>query len=261
MTGRHEVTLASTSRATDGAYLAVIDVAAVADDFGMEYRILGGNAVTMLTAVHGVDHLVPGRETADVDFGASYPVVADPRLPAALESRGYMRVEGNRFTRTGQDGKGDLMLAIDILAPAYGDRLVTNQPHGDLIVDQIPGLALALARPPTTVALDITLTSGVRLTAVIDLPDVVSALCLKAYAYQGRMHPRDAVDVWRLLEAAYALGSTAGQWPTGATGSAAAEILRQHFAVPAATGPRNASTSAAQQARIRALTAQVIPPR
>jgi hypothetical protein len=85
---RVPLAVVSTSRATDGAYLAAVDVAAVADDLQLEYRIIGGNAVTLLTVVHGVDHLAPGRETADADFGAAFPVVADPRLPIALLAKG-----------------------------------------------------------------------------------------------------------------------------------------------------------------------------
>jgi len=64
---RHELTFASLSRATDGAYLAAADVAAVANELALRYRIVGGNAVTLLTAVHGVDHLIPGRETAPAE--------------------------------------------------------------------------------------------------------------------------------------------------------------------------------------------------
>lgn len=256
----HELNLHSTSRAADGAYLAAIDVAEVANEHALEYRIVGGNAVTLLTVVHRVDHLVPGRETADADFGAPFPVVADPRLPAGLAARGYDRVEGNRFQRMRPDGKGELLLVVDVLAPSYEYRLKPNQRHGGLVVDEVPGLPLALARPPTTVALDLTLTGGERLSAVIRLPDVVAALCLKALAYQGRMQARDALDIWRLLEAAHAAGFTADRWPAGATATATARIIRQHFATPAASGSRNATGSPAQQARVRALALQVIPP-
>ena len=204
----HELIVVSTSRASDGAYLAMMDVAAVAAEMGVQYRIVGGNAVTLLTAVHRVDQAVPGRETADADFGAG--------------------------------------------------RLVTNQPHGDLVVDEVPGLALAIARPATTIALHVTLTSGIRRSAIIDLPDVVSALCLKAYAYKGRMEPRDAVDIWRLLEAAHAAGLAAEEWPPGVTAQEAGRILEQHFTAPTAAGPRSATNSPAQQARIRTLAVRMV---
>jgi len=148
----------------------------MAGQLDVDYRIVGGNAVTFLTGIHGVDHLVPVRETADVDFGASYQVVADGRLPAVLISMGYERAAGNRFVRVVPDSIGELTLAIDVLAPSYENRLVVNRKHGELYVDEVPGLALALARTPVTVALDVTLTSGIQASAFLMLPDVVAAL-------------------------------------------------------------------------------------
>ena len=65
------LSLLSPTAATDAAWCAVADVAAVAADLGVEYRLVGGNAVTLLTHVHGVSDRVPERETADADMGAS----------------------------------------------------------------------------------------------------------------------------------------------------------------------------------------------
>jgi hypothetical protein len=228
------------------------------------YRLVGGNAVSLLAAVHGVSDRVPARETADADFGAEYPVIADPRLLAALLDRGYRQAEGNRFLRQHTLPSLDAAAApvrdliIDVLAPSYQGRLVTNQPHGPLVVDEVPGLALALARPGTPVAVEVQLTSGHRLATDLLLPDVVSAICLKAYAYAGRFTPRDAVDLWRLLEAAAAAGVTAATWPTGATATAAANVLSQHFGWPGAQGPARASARPPDQTRIRALVAHVV---
>jgi hypothetical protein len=72
------IELGSTSRAGDAGYLAAADVAAIAAELDIDYRLIGGNAVSLLAAVHGVTDLVPGRETADADFAAGYQVVADP---------------------------------------------------------------------------------------------------------------------------------------------------------------------------------------
>lgn len=246
----------STSRANDAGYRASADLAVVAGLLGAAYRLVGGNAVSLLTAVHGVSDLVPGRDTADADFAAHYGVVGDPRLPKALAELGYTRVVGNRFTRT-DPASGD-ELAVDVLAPSYTGRLEANQRHGLLYVDEVPGLAFALERPPTVVAAEVMLTSQVTVSAELQLPDVVAALCLKAYAYAGRWHPRDALDVWRLLEAAYAAGVLASDWPTGPTGRAGSSLLHQHFGRPASQGPQEATRSTAQQARIRALVAGVV---
>ncbi|SNR59580.1 hypothetical protein [Blastococcus mobilis] len=232
----------------------------------MPYRLVGGNAVTLLVAVHGVSDLVPARETADADFGAAYPVVADPRLLAALRERGYRQQSGNRFLRTHTLGPTtgraapSWDLVIDVLAPSYVGRLLPNQTHGELVVDEVPGLNLALAREGTPVTVEVTLTSGHTVTTALMLPDVVSAICLKAYAYAGRLTERDAVDLWRLLEAAYAAGITAALWPTGPTATEAAAVLRQHFGRPGAPGLARAGDSMRARTRIAALVTHVVGP-
>ena len=108
---RH-ITLASTSNAEDAAWLAVADVAAVATDLGIDYRLIGGNSVALLVHVHDADTQVPDRATADADMGVSFEVCADPRLVPALMALGYGRQSGNRFIRT----QGTRALVIDVLA-------------------------------------------------------------------------------------------------------------------------------------------------
>ena len=100
MSTAHRLVLASAGRASDAAFLAAADLAVIAAELDVPYRLVGGNAVTLLVAVHGVSDMVPARETADADFGAAYPVVADPRLLAALRGCGYRQQSGNRFLRT-----------------------------------------------------------------------------------------------------------------------------------------------------------------
>lgn len=252
------------SRAGDAGYLAAADVGAIAAELEAAYRLVGGNAVSLLVAAHQVGDRTPQRETADADFAATYDVVADPRLVPALRGRGYRQVEGNRFVRphglpTGAGTvAGSWELVVDVLAPSYLGRLVPNQTHGDLVVDEVPGLTLALGRPPTEVAVQVRLTTGHELTAQLLLPDVVSALCLKAYAYRGRLTDRDALDLWRLLEAAEAAGVTAANWPTEPSASAAADVLRQFFGRPGAAGLRQATVRAAEQTRLRALVGYVV---
>jgi hypothetical protein len=251
--------LASTGRASDAGHLAAADLAVVADRLSVDYRLIGGNAVTLLGAHHGVGDLVPPRETADADFGAAHDVVADPRLPAALADLGYRRTSGNRFSRAHADAAGELDVTIDVLAPSAAGRLRGNQAHGALLVDEVPGLSLALARPSTALEVEVRLTSGIALTAALDLPDVVSALCLKAYAYSGREQQRDALDIWRLLEAASAAGVRAADWPHDAAAGDAARILHTRFGRPMARGLADATRSRPHQTRIRALVTRVVP--
>jgi len=241
-------------------------VGAIADELELPYRLIGGNAVSLLVAVHGVADRTPQRETADADFAAAYEVVADPRLVPALRGRGHRQVEGNRFARAHElpasetSTAGSWELFVDVLAPSYLGRLVTNQPHGDLVVDEIPGLSLALNRPPTQVTVQVRLTTGHELNTHLLLPDVVAALCLKAYAYRGRMTDRDALDIWRLLEAAQAAGVTVDTWPDSPSAVAATSILHQYFGRPGAAGLRQAASRPADQTRVRALVGHVVGP-
>jgi hypothetical protein len=77
-------------------------------------------------------------------MGVSLEVCADPRLVPALTALVYDRQSGNRFIRT-VDTRA---LVIDVLAPSYLGRLMSNQTHGDLVVDEIPGLLDALGCRP-----------------------------------------------------------------------------------------------------------------
>lgn len=249
--------LLSTSRSTDAAYLAASDIADIAEELDVPYRLVGGNCVTLLVAAFKVEALPP-RDTADADLGAGYDVVADPRLPAALEARGYIRISGNRFERTQADEHGDLELAVDVLAPAYGSQMRTGQPHGDLVVDEVPGLSSALARKPVVVDATIRLTAGDDVTTKLLLPDPVSALCMKASAWAGRYAERDAIDIWRLLEVAYTAGVRAAQWPKTGSGLDASRVFHRSFATPTSNPYRGAPVPTSVPTRVRALVAAVV---
>jgi hypothetical protein len=107
--------LAATSRAEDAGYLAMNDVAAVANAVSATYRIIGGHMVSLLVAAYGVTG-VPDRETADADLGTTFDVVADPALVIALNERGYEPAgTANRFERE----ENAMTLAIDVLAPSF----------------------------------------------------------------------------------------------------------------------------------------------
>ena len=255
MSEARHVTLAATSNAEDAAWLAVADVAAVATDLGIDYRLIGGNSVALLVRVHDATTQVPDRATADADMGVSFEVCADPRLVPALTALGYDRQSGNRFLRT----QGTRPLVIDVLAPSYRGRLMSNQPHGDLVVDEIPGLLDALRLPPILVALRAIPTDATQVDVRVPPPDVRAALVMKAHAYAGRLGDNDALDIWRLLHSAENAGHTAADWPTGSTARDAAVLLHRHFGAPSSGGPRRATPNRTNQARIRALVAHVVP--
>ncbi|MFE7506565.1 hypothetical protein [Promicromonospora sp. NPDC057488] len=247
--------LTSPSAATDGAWLAAADVAAISASLDVEYRLVGGIATTLLTHVHGVADRVPARETADADMGVSTSVCSDPRLPEALSGLGYTREDGSRFTR----GAPGARRVIDVLVPSYLGKHEPNQELGALVVDAVPGLSLALALPATEVMLAAHLSDGSAVELSLLLPDIRAALVLKAYAYRERLTDRDAVDIWRLLESVENAGLQAGDWPARASGRDAAAYLHQFFGAPGAPGARRVSSAPGTQARVRLLVQRLIP--
>lgn len=159
--------LTSTSRSADAGYRALTDVAAVARELDADYRLVGGHMVSILVALYGVTD-VPHRETNDADLGAEFSVIADQRLIDSLTDLGYRRPgASNRFVRPIED---NLNAVIDVLAPSYTGRHEPNQRHGSLVVDEIPGLAYALAKPPVHVEIEARLSTGVTLRTTTSLP-------------------------------------------------------------------------------------------
>jgi hypothetical protein len=250
-----EVVLASTSRAQDAGYLALADVAAVTEELVVDYRLVGGHMVALLVAVYSVTG-VPERETADADLGAHFAVAGDERLVQALKERGYTQPgASNRFVRTDESGPE---LVIDVLAPSYSGRHETNQRHGSLYLDEIPGLALALAQEPVVVEVEARLSDGRLLAMTVRIPAPLPALCLKLLSYGSRRAAKDALDIWRLLAVCHAAGVRPDAWGThGAQRDASREL--QEFARLGSFGLRQATTDTATQARIRAIAAAVAP--
>lgn len=247
--------LASTSRAQDAGLLALADVTAMAGDLAVEYRVVGGHMVSLLVAHFAVVG-VPERETADADFGASFQVVADPRLPAELVARGFVPVAGNRFERQ----IDELTIAIDILAPSYVGRHQPSRRHGDLYVDEIPGLSYALSQPGVELAVEAVLTDRSELVLSVVVPGPVPALCLKALAYGSRYEAKDAVDVWRLLEVVQTTSAAAAGWPSGSEPRDAKAVLRRHFLDRTAAGVLSVANDTTTQTRVRALVQNIIGP-
>ncbi|MCW3839181.1 hypothetical protein ONA70_03600 [Micromonospora yasonensis] len=121
------VALTSTSRAADAGFLTLADLSSIAVHLELDYRIVGGHMVTLLTAAHGVVGQVPMRETLDADFAALPAVIADPRLPQALAEWGYRPVDAaNRFVRHHHDNHGPLKLLASSSPPVWRTRQTTG---------------------------------------------------------------------------------------------------------------------------------------
>ena len=98
--------LVAESHAQESGFLALADIASLAKETGIEYRVVGGLMVTLHLAVSGADDPT-SRQTLDADLGVTQQVAADPALVAGLEGLGYERPESaNRFIRDPAPGAG-----------------------------------------------------------------------------------------------------------------------------------------------------------
>jgi hypothetical protein len=74
--------LHSASQAEDAGFLAMRDIAAIADDTRIEYRIVGGQMVRLHVALAGVAEPTV-RITMDADMGITAASARNPALIAA----------------------------------------------------------------------------------------------------------------------------------------------------------------------------------
>jgi hypothetical protein len=237
----------SGSRAEDAGYRALADAATAAAQLDT-WRVVGGHMVN-LHALRSSASLEL-RATRDADLAVELLAIRESGLLRRLHELGYRNENsGNRFERESVDGRA----AIDLLAPSFDVRHVPNLDAGPLAVDGVPALHIALARKPVLVDLHAALTSGLSLDTRLALPDTASALAVKAFAYTCGLAPRDAEDVRRLLEVAYA---EATPWPSSVTFAQAAELLHRHFDTPG-SGLVSAARDSAGRTRIRALVRAV----
>ena len=247
--------LVAESQAQESGFLALADIASLANETGIEYRVVGGLMVTLHLAVSGADDPT-ARQTLHAGLGVTQQVAADPALVAGLEGLGYERPESaNRFIRQTADGR---RMVIDLLRPSYTSRMRNNQRAGEMTLDAIPGLHLALAAPGESLEIAARLLDGTAVEFVTVVPNLMAALCVKTLGYAGRRAQKDALDVWRLLEAYRVVFPSPPQWPkSGAVGDAA-EILRRDFGQASGTGVRAASSSRTDRTRIRALVLHAV---
>jgi len=181
---------------------------------------------------------------------------ADPELVTGLRGLGYDTVQSaNRFERTTADGH---QLIIDVLVPSFVTGMRTNQQHGEMMLDEIPGLSLALARLGERLNLAITMMGGDTLTFETTVPDPFSALCVKVLAWADRRAAKDALDVWRMLRVFLARLPDPPEWADRGVQLDTVRVLRADFARLAGSGIRAASPLRAEQAEVRALAMRAL---
>ena len=268
------ITLVAASVADDLGYVALTDLARALGSLTEDYRVIGGHMVTVLAARWQLGHDLY-RETGDVDLGIPPVVARDHNLVSRLKDLNYLQVAGNRFARglsdipVGMKGRresGNPEALIDVLIPAYTGRARENVQVGeDLFTTEVPGLQVALARPPVAVALELRRLNGETLQCELPFADEVSALVLKGLATRVRSKDTDIADIWRCLEIAFAAGLGPENFASGVRAESA-ELIRSLFnsrrnaPIAALAAGQRISTEAAdlRLTRIRALIARVL---
>jgi hypothetical protein len=156
---------------------------------------------------------------------------------------------------------------IDILVPAYTSRARENvQVAENLFATEVPGLQLAIARPPVAITLEMRRLNGEVLQCELPFADEVSALVLKGLVTRVRSKDTDIADIWRCLEIAFAAGIGPGDFTSGVRAQSAELIRsifsRRHAPVAALSLGQQLSAEAtdARLTRIRALITRVLGP-
>lgn len=268
--------LGASSVADDLGYVALNDLAGTFGDIAADYRVIGGHMVTMLAARW---QLGAGlyRETGDVDLGIPPIVATDNGIVSRLKAISYLQVAGNRFARelsdvpagmTGESNSPNPAALIDVLVPTYTSRTRENVRIGeDLFTTEVPGLQLALARPPVTISLELRRLNGLTLLCDLPFADELSALVLKSLATTVRSKDTDIGDVWRCLEIGFAARLGPAEFTSGVCADSA-KVIRALFGsrhgVPMAAlgGEQHLSAEAADErfTRIQALITRVLGP-
>ena len=192
---RAQVHIVSTSNAADRGFLALADFAAarLPED---SYRVIGGHMVQLLQHVYPLDGWQL-RGTADADAGMEPRalVAGGQQLHQHMLGLGYELEKGNRYSKSLIQGRLD----VDILVPSFdGNHHCTE--IGGRGFDSIPGLHLAIAANAVIVQATVVSTSGETIEFTVPIPDVETAVVLKALAWRSRYADKDVTDLATLFE-------------------------------------------------------------
>ncbi|WP_137722810.1 hypothetical protein [Prescottella subtropica] len=201
-----EVHIIAASNAADLGLRALADLATAVD--GNDYRIVGGHMVHILGHIYPTTEAL-ARVTVDADDGMDVAVAAGPGLHRRLLERGYRQVHGNHY----QAPSGyDTPLAVDLLVPSTSGRRWEMVVHNGRGFDAVPGLQLALNSAPLDVTVHAHLTTGEIQVFGVSVPDVESAVVLKALAWRSRLAAKDIADLCSLMAIVFEHRDTITGW-------------------------------------------------
>lgn len=206
--------LISTGPEDDAAYIALHDLTAALAGHP-DAKIIGGHMVSLITAAFPSPGLV-GRRTNDADVGIPLELATRGDIHAALLSARYLPIAGNRYVRARTK---EPRPTIDVLIPATTGKFGDEQ-RGERVFNTVPALDLALGAGIDIRAVA-TLRDGSELTIDASVPNIESAVILKAFAWRNRHAEtdKDVIDLSNLLHVLDAHGRDAlGGWALDADG-------------------------------------------
>jgi hypothetical protein len=233
---------------TEAALCVLREVAHVLAEYHDEIIVVGGWVPALLIP----NGLVTHTGSLDVDLAVDHRVIANhdyyATMLALLQRSGYMQDSRQPFMfhRVVTSGTG-ISVEVDFLAGEYGGAGRGHRHQSiqeEMHVRKARGVDLAYLSA-VEVTLDGELPDGTLDTCRVRVASMVPFLMMKAQALAGRQKPKDAWDIAYCLrhypEGTEALADAFGPWMRHRLVQEGLQLLRNAFASPLHTGPRDAA--------------------
>lgn len=162
-----------------------------------DYRIIGGQMVRMLLHIYPTTNAVL-RSTLDTDAGAERVQIIGP-ITQNLIAAGFVKQGGNVYSKAvGPEEYVEINLLLSRSGATQGIRPLPVANVGQ--IDTLPELSFALATPPLVVNVEAHLENDEILKYQTRIPDLETAVVLKAHSWQNRRAAKDLADLHSLLE-------------------------------------------------------------
>jgi len=194
--GARSIRVHAASNADALGYLgqqAVSEAVAPGDD----YRTIGGHMVRLLLEVFPTP-AATRRSTLDADAAIGDIEVVGP-FSESLVTQGFVKTRANAFVKqVGDDQQIEINLLLPRLGHAPGIRPRNVRGVGQ--VDALPEVHLAMLAQPLILDVTAVLRDGRGIEYRTRVPDVETAVVLKAHSWKQRRKDKDLADLHSLLE-------------------------------------------------------------
>lgn len=193
-----ELRVFASSHADELGYLAQQAVAEAVSP-GDDFRIIGGHMVRLLLEVYPTPAATP-RSTLDADAAVGDIEVIGP-ISENLVAQDFVKEGGNVFRK--QVG-GEMPIEINLLLSRldHSQGMRPRDVPGVGQVDSLPELYWAMANEPMVLDVTAVLRTGNSVEYRTRIPDVETAVMLKAHAWKARhlKEDKDLADLSTLFE-------------------------------------------------------------